>query len=67
MKTKKKQSLGSALAIILVSSFICFALMMAAAIVTGEWLYAVAGVLFVVSGGAGVWVVGNLKKKISGQ
>ncbi|MBK7412618.1 MAG: hypothetical protein IPI29_08705 [Ignavibacteria bacterium] len=67
MTTKKKQSLGSALAIILISSFICFALTMTAAVVTGEWLYAVAGVLFVASGGAGVWVVGNLKKKISGQ
>lgn len=65
--TKKKKSLGSALVIILGSSFICFALTIAAVIVTGEWLYGVAGVLFLVSGASGVWVLNNLQKKIEGR
>ncbi len=64
---KKSNSLGSSLVIILASSFLCFVLAIASAIVTGEWLYALAGGLFLVSGGAGVWVVMTLQKKISGK
>jgi len=60
----QKKSLGSALVTILASSFLCFALTVAAAIATGEWLYLVAGVLFVISGLAGIWVVRSLQKKI---
>ncbi len=67
MTKKGKQNLGSALVIILISSAICFALTVAAAIFTGEYLFLIAGALFVVSGGAGVWVVQNLKKKIDGR
>lgn len=64
---KKKNSLGSALIIILASSLLCFVLAIASAIVTGEWLYALAGTLFLFSGGAGVWVVRTLQKKIDGK
>ncbi|MCX6139379.1 MAG: hypothetical protein NTX15_00845 [Candidatus Kapabacteria bacterium] len=64
---KKKNSLGSALIIILASSLLCFVLAIASAIVTGEWLYALAGSLFLFSGGAGVWVVRTLQKKIDGK
>lgn len=64
---KKSNSLGSALVIILISSGISFALTLFAAIITREWLYAVAALLFLVSGVAGVWVVNNLRKKIGGQ
>lgn len=63
---KKRTSLGSALIMILGSSITCFILTVAATIATGEWLYLVAGALFVISGGAGIWVVRTLQKKIDG-
>lgn len=64
---KKKQSLGSALVIILVSALICVVLTVAAAVVTGEPLYYVAAALFGISGIAGVYVVRNLTQKMERQ
>ena len=64
---KNKNSLGSALVIILVSALICVALTVVAAIVTGEMLYLAASALFAISGGAGVFVVRNLSQKLSGK
>lgn len=62
----KKKSLGSALVVILISSVLCVLLTVAAAIVTGEMLYLVAAVLFLISGVSGIWVVRNLDRKING-
>jgi len=62
----KKKSLGSALVVILISSVLCVLLTVAAAIITGEMLYLVAAVLFLISGVSGIWVVRNLDRKING-
>ena len=64
--SKTKNSLGSALVIILLSSLVCVALTVVAAVVTGEMLYLIASGLFAVSGIAGVLVVRNLSKKMGG-
>lgn len=61
----KQKSLGSALVIILVSALICVILTVAAAIITGEWLYYIAAALFGISGLAGVYVVRNLTQKMN--
>jgi len=62
----KKQSLGSALVIILASALVCTALTVIAAVVTGEMLYLVAAGLFLISGVAGVYVVRSLSRKMGG-
>lgn len=62
----KKKSLGSALVVILISSVLCVLLTVAAAIITGETLYLVAALLFLISGVSGIWVVRNLDRKING-
>lgn len=59
-----KKSLGSALLIMLVSCFVAMVLMIITSIITGEWLYIVAAVLFLISGITSVLVVRNLQRKI---
>jgi hypothetical protein len=61
---KKSTSLAGALAIILACSVVAMAAMIVAGIVTGEWLYYVAAVLFAISGTSGVFVVRSLSSKI---
>ena len=61
-----KKSLGSALLIMLGSCFIAMLLMIVTSIITGEWLYIVAAVLFLISGITSVLVVRNLQRKIDG-
>lgn len=63
----KQKSLGSALVIILVSAVVCMLLMVAAAVITGEWLYYIAGTLFAISGLAGIYVVRNLSQKMNAK
>lgn len=64
---KRKNSLASALTIILICTTICVVLTVAAAFVTGEMLFLLAAVLFTISGGAGVWVVRRLQRTIGGS
>lgn len=61
-----KKSLGSALLIMLGSCFFAMLLMIVTSIITGEWLYIVAAVLFLASGIISVVVVKNLQRKIDG-
>ncbi|MBU3699197.1 MAG: hypothetical protein FGM33_04195 [Candidatus Kapabacteria bacterium] len=64
---KSKASLSSALVIILLSSCVCLVLTILAAYITGELLFLLAGALFAISGGAGVWVVRRLQRTIGGS
>lgn len=61
---KKKQTLSSALIIILTSNAIAVVFAVIATVYTGDWLYAAAGALFAVSGVAGIYVVRSLQRKI---
>lgn len=63
---KKKQTLGSALVIILVSDAIAVIFSIFATIYMGDWLYAAAGALFAISGVVGFYVVRSLQRKIQG-
>ncbi|MCO6466156.1 MAG: hypothetical protein J5I53_06040 [Bradyrhizobiaceae bacterium] len=64
MAKKTTASLTSALSLILVCATLCVIVTVIAGIVTGEWLYYVAAVLFAFSGGAGLYVVKALSAKI---
>lgn len=61
------KSLNSALVIIIVSCTVCVLLTAVAAIVTKEWLFAIASILFLVAGVSSVFVVRALKQKIDGR
>ena len=62
-----KSSLNSALVIIVVSCTICVLLTAIAAVVTGDWLFATASVLFTIAGVSSIYVVRALKQKINGK
>lgn len=61
-----KKTLGSALITMLGSCLFAMILMIITAVITHEWLYIVAAVLFLVSGITSVLVVRNLQRKIDG-
>lgn len=62
----QKNSLQSALTIILVSLTIATAVTTVAGIIVGEPLYFIASGLFVIAGVAGVLVIRSLSRKIGG-
>ena len=63
---KQKKSLGSALLVMLGSCFFAMFIMVVLSIITGDWLYLIAAVLFLISGIVSVVVVRNLQRKIDG-
>ena len=62
----KQKSLGSALIIMLGSSIFAMLTMVVLSVITGEWLYIIAALLFLVAGVVSVFVVRNLQRKIDG-
>ncbi len=62
----KQKSLGSALLIMLSSSIFAMLIMVVLSIYTGDWLYLIAAVLFLIAGVVSVVVVRNLQRKIDG-
>lgn len=62
----KKKSLGSALIMMLGSSIFAMLIMVVLSVYTGEWLYVVAALLFLIAGVVSVFVVRNLQRKIDG-
>lgn len=62
----KKKSLGSALIMMFGSSIFAMLIMVVLSVYTGEWLYIVAALLFLIAGVVSVFVVRNLQRKIDG-
>jgi len=62
--TTAKEKLNKSLVVILVSNTIAFIVMIIVAFVIDEPLFAIAGVLFILSGIAAIYVIRALKAKI---
>jgi ABC-type transporter Mla maintaining outer membrane lipid asymmetry permease subunit MlaE len=61
---KAQEQLHSARTIIVLSCSICVLLTIVATIITHDWLFGVAGVLFLIAGIMGIIIVKNLKSKM---